>query len=222
MAGGIVGVFPCMKCEAQTTAGQPCPANAVNGSRYCASHRRLLGMPGENPPAQRDRNSPPERRWSDEQKETALDPQLSRKEDTPVDEKKNVGFVPGLALLLAALALVLIAINAVKPTPSVEEMEKAMDKKIAAVNESILTVVKNGDLVDKRVARSLFVRDLENLEASIAAMKTTADPTLLADLDVAAKTVATLKAKALLHGEVAAPPPAEDTKGKEKEKKEKK
>ena len=43
------------------------------------------------------------------------------------EEGKKVGFVPGLALLLSALALFLIGVNAITGTPSEETLEKMME-----------------------------------------------------------------------------------------------
>jgi hypothetical protein len=117
------------------------------------------------------------------------------KEGMEVDEKKNVGFIPGLALILAALALVLISINAVKPTPSVEELEKAIDLKIASTNEALVAVVKNGDIVEKKVTQALFTRDVENLEATMAALAANGSDDLKVELDKLAADLVALKAK---------------------------
>lgn len=131
------------------------------------------------------------------------------KEDTVVDDKKNVGFIPGLALILAALALVLISINAVKPTPTVEELEKAVDTKIAAVNDSILAIVKNGDIVTRKVNEALLLREIDDLKGSLDAVQTTAgDTALAAEFDAIAKQLSALMIK--INPTAAAPAPTKE------------
>ncbi|MDP8223274.1 MAG: hypothetical protein P9L99_07945 [Candidatus Lernaella stagnicola] len=112
-----------------------------------------------------------------------------------MDEKKNVGFIPGLALILAALALVLISINAVKPTPTVEELEKSIDTRFAAVNDSLLQIVKSSDVVNRKVNEALFLRDLDSLRETLNDLKATADPTFAAELEAVAASLNALKDK---------------------------
>ena len=99
-----------------------------------------------------------------------------------MDEKKNVGFIPGLALILAVLALVLISINAVKPTPTEETMEKAINAKIEALAKAVAAEVKAGDEVNRQVSNSLLKRDLENAAVSVNAFATTANPELAQEI----------------------------------------
>jgi hypothetical protein len=212
-----------MKCEATTFAGHPCPANAADGSRFCISHR-ILSTPNENA------NSVME-----VAERTEPNTSNRTKEDTHVDEKKNVGFVPGLALLLSALALLLIGINQIKGTPSGDTLEKMMDARFAAMNDSIMNVVKNGDIINKHVAKTMVMHDLDNLQASVSALSASAgaDADVAAQVDTIKKAVEAIKAKlapALSPAIVvppapaaaaAAPPPApvakkEAPKGKEK------
>ncbi len=152
-----------------------------------------------------------------------------------MDEKKNVGFVPGLALLLSALALLLIGINQIKGTPSGDTLEKMMDARFAAMNDSIMNVVKNGDIINKHVAKTMVMHDLDNLQASVSALSASAgaDADVAAQVDTIKKAVETIKAKlapaispAIVvppapAAAAAAPPPApvakkEAPKGKEK------
>jgi len=140
-----------------------------------------------------------------------------------MDDKKNVGFIPGLALLLAVLALVLISYNATKPTPSEEALEKAMDVKIENLANTILNEVKNADVVDNRIAHTIFERDLKNFENSLANVGIANEPTL--QTEVAAIKTALENLKAKMAGKpvpteekpAAAPePPAKAEKGKKK------
>jgi hypothetical protein len=144
------------------------------------------------------------------------------KEDLHVDEKKNVGFVPGLALLLACLALVLIAINAIKPTPSMETVEKVMDQKLGKLNEAILTVVKNGDIVERKINRELFWRDLNRLEWSLEAMKKLGEANQSSDYDSLIKAIHDFRAKVggFAVDDAAPPPKAPAEVKKEEPKKE--
>jgi len=112
-----------------------------------------------------------------------------------MDEKKNVGFIPGLALILAALALVLISINAVKPTPSVEALEKSMDQKIQGVENAILAQVRSDDLVNSRFNRSMLKRDLANLEYTLDNLSKDAGEGLAADIAELKAAIKTMKLK---------------------------
>jgi len=196
-----------VKCKATTKAGNPCQANAVAGSDYCISHKRLFeaaeasanpkaDAPQPDPPVAAN---PPETPKSKEpdyvQSQAQKDSQPRVKEGTAVDEKKNVGFIPGLALILAALALVLISINAVKPTPTVEELEKSIDTRFAAVNDSLLQIVKSSDVVNRKVNEALFLRDLDSLRETLNDLKATADPTFAAELEAVAASLNALKDK---------------------------
>ncbi len=99
-----------------------------------------------------------------------------------MDEKKRVGFIPGVALLLAVLALVLISINAVKPTPSQETLEKAMDQKIKGLTTSIVNEIRNSDEISKRISANLLKRDLDNAVSSLTAYSSVAAPELAPDI----------------------------------------
>ncbi|NLH50737.1 MAG: hypothetical protein GX444_19350 [Myxococcales bacterium] len=195
-----------MQCRAVTSTGNACPANAVAGSDYCATHRTLQERketPEGIPPAFAT-------------KDPGHNQQLGKKEDTKVDEKKHIGFIPGLALILAVLALALVAINARRDTPNLEEFEKAMDLKVNAMNESIVTAVKNGELVDKRIDRVMFLRSVDSFQSAVNSMKVVAGPDVMPDLEVLSKQLVLIKAK--LEG-VAVPAPAPaapEKKGEEK------
>lgn len=133
-----------------------------------------------------------------------------------MDEKKHIGFIPGLALILAVLALALVAINARRDTPNLEEFEKAMDLKVNAMNESIVTAVKNGELVDKRIDRVMFLRSVDSFQSAVNSMKVVAGPDVMPDLEALSKQLVLIKAK--LEG-VAVPAPAPaapEKKGEEK------
>ncbi len=99
-----------------------------------------------------------------------------------MDEKKNVGFVPGLALILAVLALVMIAINGVKPTPTEEAMEQAINMKIEGLANSIVNEIRNSDEISKNVTTSLLKRDMDNLTASLNVFSGGANPELAPDI----------------------------------------
>jgi len=224
-----------VKCKAKTKAGNPCQANAAAGSDYCITHTKLYGakapeaqaiekdlqvdsmaeMPAAPPHAAEAiaQKHEPQKAASTQEapkyvKETPIVASPVReKEDTRMDEKKNVGFVPGLALLLAILALVLIAINAVNPTPTMEVLEKSMDTKIEAQANSLLMMVKNGDLIGNKIADQMLVRDLDNLSGSLANYGTKADKDLKAEIEALQVSVNALKAKIMQHGTVVDPAP---------------
>lgn len=219
-----------MKCKAKTKAGNPCQANAVAGSDYCITHTKLYGekapqqhpieedievdaiaeMPAPPPHAAEalgKKEEPPKTASSKEAPKYVKEPPLvespvMEKEDMRMDEKKNVGFIPGLALLLAILALVLIAINAVNPTPTMEALEKAVDIKIEAQSKSILMMVKNGDIVGKKIADLTLVRDLDNLESSLVNYGNIADKKLKDDIQTLQASVEALKTRIMAHGNV--------------------
>lgn len=225
-----------VKCKAKTKAGNPCQANAAAGSDYCITHTKIYGkkapeehvieediqvdsmaeMPAAPPHAAEAiaHKHEPQKTASTQEapkyvKETPIvESPVREKEDTRMDEKKNVGFIPGLALLLAILALVLIAINAVNPTPTMEVLEKSMDTKIEAQANSLLMMVKNGDLIGNKIADQMLVRDLDNLSSSLANYSNKADKGLKADLEALQVSVEALKAKIMKHGTVVDPAPA--------------
>jgi hypothetical protein len=182
-----------MKCEATTSAGNPCQAAAVAGSRFCISHQILQADEAAKSaaaPATNNASNP-----VGSEKQPAPFTSQRTKEDALVDEKKNVGFVPGLALILSCLALLLIGINALKSTPTQEAMEKAMDLKFKAMNDEIMNVVRNGEGVNKHVAKALLARDLANVEASLAALNPGGDPEVAGQIDAIKSSIDTLKVK---------------------------
>ena len=60
-----------------------------------------------------------------------------------MDDKKNVGFVPGLALILAALALLLIGITQISSTPYSDTLEKVINTKMQALETRLIVKIDN-------------------------------------------------------------------------------
>lgn len=190
-----------MKCKATTKSGKPCRLDAMKGSEYCHVHAKKFEQKKAAAP-----KAKAELKTEKVEAKKTVSPSYVKsthtghapsweKEEFSMDDKKNIGFVPGLALLLAVLALVLISINAVKPTPSVETLEKSMDKKIEGVNNSILAQVKSGDLVSGQVINKLFERDLVNLEVSLERFSAFTKPEMATDLDALKAAIMQVKAK---------------------------
>lgn len=137
-----------MKCKAVTKEGKPCRANALAGSDYCRIHQHLAedGISKTKPDGGDEYNkysTPRIEKISPPVEEPIAAPAASNssileREVKLMDEKKNIGFVPGLALLLSVLALVLIAINLVTPSPSEETLEQALDIKIQGLQNQIM------------------------------------------------------------------------------------
>lgn len=78
-----------------------------------------------------------------------------------MEDKKNIPFVSGLALILSALALLLIGINQVNPSPYDQEMEKIVEKRFNDIESRL----------DMRITARLQQLDRAEQDAALRELK---------------------------------------------------
>jgi hypothetical protein len=91
------------------------------------------------------------------------------KEDTSMDEKKNVSFVSGLALILSALALLLIGITQITSTPYTDTMEEILDTKLQALEGRMDMKVEAGLKKLEKAEESAALRELKTFDNNLNA-----------------------------------------------------
>ncbi len=82
------------------------------------------------------------------------------KEANSMDDKKNVSFVSGLALLLSVLALVLIGWGNIADSPSQAQYKELLDRELDVVNQNVLEI-------DSRIAKQMTFHKTKMRKKSI-------------------------------------------------------
>lgn len=135
-----------------------------------------------------------------------------------MEEKSKIGFIPGLALILGALAIALFIINSIKKNPAAELMEQELRGKMLAIAGEVnalnqqmagldpetleadirakvgkdLRVVSNSV---EEVNLSLVKRDVQDIETALENIRENGDPALQNDVLVIERALRSLKEK---------------------------
>jgi len=130
-----------------------------------------------------------------------------------VEEKNRIGFVPGLALILGALAIALFIINSIKKNPAVELLEHEMRGRIVQISEEVgilgrqvaeldpetlqadirANVGKDLRVLSDDLEINLVKRDIQDIEAALDNIRNLGDPDFLNDVTAIERALKGLK-----------------------------
>ncbi|MCB1153134.1 hypothetical protein KDL45_05745 [bacterium] len=91
-----------------------------------------------------------------------------------VDDKKNVSFVSGLALILSALALLLIGVSQISSTPYTENLEEIIDARMNALEQRVDTKIVGALKAVERSKDEESLRELQRMQTALQSWSTNA------------------------------------------------
>lgn len=84
-----------------------------------------------------------------------------------MEDRKNVPFVSGLALILSALALLLIGISQINPSPYDETMEEIMDKRFSDMESRVNLMIESRLQQLAKAEENAAIRELKTFQAQL-------------------------------------------------------
>ncbi|MBZ0270778.1 hypothetical protein K8I61_01985, partial [bacterium] len=91
------------------------------------------------------------------------------KEEISMDDKKNVSFVSGLALILSALALLLIGISQISSSPYDATMEEIVNQRLEDLESRVDVKLEAGLRKIQRAEENAAVRELRTFQSQLDA-----------------------------------------------------
>ena len=91
-----------------------------------------------------------------------------------MDDKKNVSFVSGLALILSALALLLIGVSQISSTPYTENLEEIIDARMNALEQRVDTKIVGALKAVERSKDEESLRELQRMQTALQSWSTNA------------------------------------------------
>jgi hypothetical protein len=98
--------------------------------------------------------------------------QSHRKEVFSMDDKKNVSFVSGLALILSALALLLIGITQISSSPYNDTMEQIVNTKMEDLEARLNMKIDSSIKRLSKAEESAALRELKAFEGNLTSWST--------------------------------------------------
>ncbi|MCC6157480.1 MAG: hypothetical protein IT350_05455 [Deltaproteobacteria bacterium] len=84
-----------------------------------------------------------------------------------MEDRKNVPFVSGLALILSALALLLIGISQINPSPYDETMEEVVDKRFSDMESRVNLMIEARLQQLAKAEENAAIRELKTFQAQL-------------------------------------------------------